>query len=228
MLEDEVHVSWRAPLAGFFRSPEGQALNVFLQRDEDNYYPARADVFAAFRATHLNDVRVVIIGQEPYARQADATGIAFFANGNSTPSLRNIYTAMELDGIGDANLTNACLERWARQEGVLLLNRVLTFCNVPNDDNMHASEYWEKFMSVVLAALVNNDRMLQFIFWGNEAQELKKYINGRFYHIHAAPHPRSRNEHLGAFLNCRHFSAVNNILTARDEEPINWIRDPNQ
>ena len=225
---NEVHVSWRAHLADFFGSHEGRALNVFLQRDEGNYYPARADVFAAFRATHFNDVRVVIIGQEPYARQADATGIAFFANGNSTRSLTNIYTAMRRDGIGDANLTNACLKRWAEEEGVLLLNRVLTFCDDGNDNNLHTNENWKEFMSAVLTALFNNDRMLQFIFWGNEAQELKKYINGRCYHIHAAPHPTSRNEHLEAFKNCRHFSAVNAILRARNEREINWIRDPNQ
>ncbi len=222
MLEDEIHESWCAPLAGFFGSLEEEALDALLQRDEGNYYPERADVFAAFEATHFNDVRVVIIGQEPY-RDANAKGIAFFADGNEPGSLTNIYTAMERDGIGDANLTNACLKRWAEEEGVLLLNSVLTFCNYGNGDNQHTSEYWGKFMSLVLTALVNHDRMLQFMLWGQEAQKLKKYINGRSYHIHVAPHPTRRPRYAEEFLNCRHFSAVNNILTARGENPINWL-----
>ncbi len=199
------------------------------------YHPLEENIFKAFDKTDFNNVRVVIIGQDPYPNINKATGLAFSMRPNLRPpnptafsaSIENIYTAIENDNVGFTRPNHGNLESWADQ-GVLLLNRVLTFhkCDGCNK-NIHKNKGWEKFTQAVVKALSNdNTRRFHFILWGNEAQELKKYINGRCYHIHAAPHPTSRNEHLAAFLNCRHFSAVNNIFNARDEEPINWIIPP--
>ncbi len=221
---------WRGALTDFKTSDDYQlareGLNAILNVAPVNYHPTEQDIFAAFNATPFNRVRVVIIGQDPYWEPDEATGLAFFADGKYTPSLRNINAAIRCDNVGNANSTNVCLKRWAEKEGVLLLNSVLTFCNNGRNKNRHTNKNWEEFMGAVLTALVNNDRMLQFMLWGNNAKELKKYINGRFYHIHASPHPTSRGDDLKAFKNCHHFSAVNNILRARGEPVINWIDAP--
>ncbi len=201
------------------------------------YHPLEENIFKAFDKTDFNNVRVVIIGQDPYPNRNKATGLAFSMRPNLRPpnptalsaSIENIYRAIENDNVGFTRPNHGNLESWAN-EGVLLLNRVLTFhkcagCN----KNIHKNKGWEKFTQAVVKALSNdNTRRFHFILWGNEAQELKKYINGYCYHIHAAPHPTSYNLHREAFLNCRHFSAVNAILRARNEPEINWIIPPEE
>ena len=241
----DIPENWRDALTNYVGRDEWESainkIDGFLQterRDERAYHPLEENIFKAFDKTDFNDVRVVIIGQDPYPDENKATGVAFSMpipdivpapDGEIvlSSSIESIYTAIENDNVGFTRPNHGNLERWADQ-GVLLLNRVLTFhkCDGCNK-NIHKNKGWEQFTQAVVKALSNdNTRQLHFILWGNEAQELKKYINGRCYHIHAAPHPTSRNEHLEAFQNCQHFSAVNNIFNARDEEPINWIIPP--
>ena len=199
-------------------------INAFLQNEDRNqleYYPNRRDIFAAFRAASFDRVRVVIIGQDPYPDENKAKGLAFFAGGNRSDSLDSIYTAMGRDGMRGANLTNACLKRWAEEEYVLLLNSVLTIRKV-GDKNMHNHKGWERFIGAVLRALSKKENPIHFMLWGSKAQKFKPHIKGKCYHIHAAPHPSPRNnvDNNNAFLNCRHFSAVNNAL---GDNPINWL-----
>ena len=215
--------SWRVALVGFMRSRDGKAtlgrLDTLLNVEPVNYYPRGRDIFNAFRKTSFDSVRVVIIGQDPYPEEANATGIAFFARGNRTDSLDNIYDAVQNDL--NRRPTLNCLKRWAEQEGVLLLNSVLTIRKV-GDKNMHNHKGWERFIGAVLRALSKKENPIHFILWGSKAQKFKSHINGRCYHIHAAPHPSPRNnvDNNNAFLNCRHFSAVNNAL---GDNPINWL-----
>ena len=199
----------------------------FLRNEnEEDYHPNGRAIFTAFDKTAFDDVRVVIIGRDPYPREGDATGIAFFSDGNMTDSLTNIYAAMGIDGMRGANLLNACPKRWAEEEDVLLLNPVLTFCGDNNDKNLHKGKGWENFTKATVRALSNREASIHFILWGHEAQKFKPHIKGKCYHIHKSPHPTPRNpDDIQGFLNCRHFSAVNNILREREEEPINWIRD---
>ena len=233
MLVDNLHESWRDALD---RTPNNDGwrnninkLDHFLQNEliaERAYHPLEENIFKAFDKTEFNDVRVVIIGQDPYPNPDYAKGLAFSTDGRMTDSLISIYNAIEFDDVEGVRPGSGNLKRWADQ-GVLLLNHVLTFhkCTGCNK-NIHKNKGWEKFTQAVVKALSNdNTRQLQFMLWGKEAQKFKSHINGRCYHIHAAPHPSPRNnvDNNNAFLNCRHFSAVNNILTARGENPINWL-----
>ena len=212
-------VNWRNVIAG---------IDAFLQNESGEqhaYQPVGQNIFTAFEATRFDRVRVVIIGQDPYPEEANATGIAFFANGNSTPSLRSIYKTMELDGIRGANLTNACLKRWAEEEHVLLLNSALTLRRV-DGINMHR-EPWKCFIQAVVEALSNSDRTIYFMLWGKDAHAFEYYIQTGQCPIYKAHHPVAHSSKGDMnFKNCRHFSAVNTEIARREgEEPINWIRD---
>ena len=224
--------SWQTALSDF---PNREAildgLDNILQRDQghynpqrDNSNPPRERIFAALEATPFDKVRVVIIGQDPYPNSNFATGLAFFANENMPDSLRNIYNAIEND-LG-RRPRNDSLKRWAEEEGVLLLNRVLTLLNDRNGDNTHKNQGWEEFTGAVIKALTNDStRRLHFILWGKDAEGIKDYIDGDCYHIHKAPHPKAYYPEnlVEAFRTCRHFSAVNHILIARGEPAINWL-----
>ncbi len=250
MLVDNLHESWRDALD---RTPNNDGwrnninkLDHFLQNEliaERAYHPLEENIFKAFDKTEFNDVRVVIIGQDPYPNGNKATGLAFSLPLNLRPrppnptalsaSIGNIYTAIENDNVEFTRPNHGNLERWAEQ-GVLLLNRVLTFHKcVGCNKNIHKNKGWEKFTQAVIKALSkDNTRQLHFMLWGDEAQDLKKHINGHCYHIHAAPHPTARSNR-EAFLNCQHFSAVNAILSSRiiaveeqiqgvNYDPIDW------
>ena len=201
----------------------------FLQT-EDGYHPQGKKIFAALKTTPFHKVRVVIIGQNPYSDGNDASGIAFFAYGRSTPSLINIYKAIRGDDVEDGNLINGCLKRWAEQEGVLLLNRVLTFCeDEENEDvkNKHDCKEWRAFTQAVVQALAKSNRPIQFMLWGNEAQTLR-LTNYPECLIHKTRIPaQQRQDYVADFLDCQHFSKVNDILVAMGDKPIDWIKDPN-
>ncbi len=222
--------SWRVALAGFIGSRDGSTaldiLDALLQEDDGNYTPEREQIFAAFRETSFDSVRVVIIGQDPYPNPLYATGLAFSTDGCMPDSLKNIYKAIKSD-LGEDSPRHGRLERWAEQ-GVFLLNRVLTFCeDEENEDvkNKHDCKEWRDFTQAVVQALTNSKRPIQFILWGKKAQEIKlpDYPESL---IHRAYHPKPRDgQKARDFINCQHFSKVNNILVAMGEEPINWIRD---
>ncbi len=213
-------------------------INDFLlaeSRANRDYHPQGKKIFAALKATPFNKVRVVIIGQDPYPCKRCATGIAFFSDGNLTKSLRNIYTAMGSDDIGDANLTNACLKRWAKKEYVLLLNSALTFCDDGDGNNTHKNVGWKEFIEAVVEALSNSERPIHFMLWGKEAKHFEDYINAPSCidepscRLRKTNHPSQRNRrNLDVFLNCHHFSAVNTEIAGREGEDkkIKWIKEP--
>ena len=240
---NEMHVSWRAPLAPFSRTLVGKTvlrdLRRLLKKDEGDYHPPRDKIFAAFEATPFDRVRVVIIGQDPYPDKDKATGLAFSmpmprpnVEIKLSTSIKGIYRALQNDF--QEVPPNGNLNHWANQD-VLLLNRVLTFrrcnrCKV----NIHMHQGWEYFTEAVVKAL-NNDksRRLHFMLWGADARKLEKHIDKAHHHVvpdvrHPAAPPLSRDAvNRGAvnFETCGHFLTVNNAL---GEESINWIRDPNQ
>ena len=235
---NEMHVSWRMPLDAFRKSHEGRAtlrnLHRLLQRDQAIYYPARADVFAAFRKTPFHKVRVVIIGQDPYPCRKNATGLAF-----STPigrdmakSVAMIYCAIATD-LGGKIPIYGDLNHWASQ-GVLLLNRVLTFSkDGKKNADADIDRGWEKFTQAVVTALAKDGRFIHFMLWGEYAKEIVLPTNYPGHLIHPAPHPSPIVVDFEEFRKCGHFSAVNDEI--RDsgragEEEINWfppLGDPN-
>ncbi len=241
----ELEPNWRAALAGFMESRDGIAalnsLDALLRQDAGNYYPRRERIFAAFEATPFDKVRVVIIGRDPYPDENKATGLAFSmpmpdpvpAPDDETDlslSIKRIYCAIKRDDVKDVKPAHGNLDHWAKQ-GVLLLNPVLTIREVPGNENTHRGQGWEKFTKAAVRALSNSEKPIQYLLWGSEAQKFQTYINikGKCYHIHKAPHPTPRNNNDGninAFLNCRHFSAVNAILKASGEREISWFEYP--
>ena len=208
----------------------------FLENENDaDYHPNGRDIFAAFRATSLDSVRVVIIGQDPYPERENATGLAFStpmpdpvpATDNETDlssSIEIIYKAIKSD-LGEDSPRHGNLERWAKQ-GVLLLNSSLTL-HIDNEKKEQARKDWRLFMQAVLQVLTKSKRPIQFMLWGYRAQQLTP-TNYPKSLIHSAYHPTPRDgQKARDFINCQHFSKVNNILVAMGEEPIDWIRDPN-
>lgn len=177
-------------------------------------YPAKEEVFRAFKLTPYQNVRVVIIGQDPYHTPGVANGLAFSSKKTEAtpPSLVNIFKAIKND-LGIEN-KNPSLDKWASQ-GVLLLNTALT--TIVGSPLEHA-EYWKDFTSSVLSALNNHPNNLVFLLWGNEAKKLSSQINSKHTVLTAShPSPLSAKN----FINCQHFSKVNEILTT----PIDWRTD---
>ncbi len=225
MIEDEIHESWRAPLAGFFRSPEGRIilrdLDAILERDRDNYYPRRENIFAAFEKTPFDKVRVVIVGQDPYPRHPDATGLAFSTGGRMTSSLESIYAAIEYDDVPFEKPNHGNLERWAENEDVLLLNSALTVRRVDRT-NMHR-ESWEGFIQAVVEVLAGSGRPIHFMLWGTHAHAFECHVHAFECHPEAplctvlkAYHPvADASDNDMNFQTCQHFSKVNTILRAR-------------
>lgn len=195
-------------------------------------FPIRENVFKAFKLTPLQNVKVVILGQDPYHGcqvkhgQAgknivvpEANGLAFSVNKNvaTPPSLKNVFTAIENDlGI---KTSNPNLVKWAEQ-GVLLLNTALT---VEMDKPGSHAKAWRDFMKRVFFRLNKHPNKIIFLLWGSKAQSYKKFIDPRHI-ILEAPHPSPFSAHKG-FLTCKHFSEVNRILEANGQSPINWKTD---
>ena len=233
---NEIHESWHVPLADFIENGDGEAifarLDNLLRQDEEDNYPRRENIFAAFEKTPFGKVRVVIIGQDPYPRHPDATGLAFSMPmpPPDTPdneiivssSIEIIYEAIKSD-LGEESPRHGNLERWAKQ-GVLLLNSSLTL-HIDNEKKEQARKDWRLFMQAVLQVLTKSKRPIQFMLWGYRAQQLTP-TNYPKSLIHSAYHPTPRDgQKARDFINCQHFSKVNDILVAMGEEPINWIRD---
>lgn len=196
-------------------------------------FPIRENVFKAFKLTPLQQVKVVIVGQDPYHGcqvkdsqvgnkkivVPEANGLAFSVNKNVPvpPSLKNIFTAIEND-TGIKN-TNPNLTKWSSQ-GVLLLNTALT---VELDNPGSHVKLWQDFMKRVFFRLNKHENKIVFLLWGAKAQAYKKMINPR-HTILEAPHPSPFSAHKG-FLTCKHFSEVNRILESNGQTPINWNTD---
>ncbi len=173
-LIEELEPNWQNALSDFMESRDGIAaldsLDTILERDRGNYYPRRENIFAAFEKTPFGKVRVVIIGQDPYPRHPDATGLAFSTGGRMTCSLESIYAAIEYDDVPFEKPNHGNLERWAEDEGVLLLNSALTVRRVSRVDrtNMHR-ESWEGFIQAVVEVLAGSGRPIHFMLWGTHA-----------------------------------------------------------
>lgn len=183
-------------------------------------YPPAADVFNAFKATEFADVRVVILGQDPYHGPGQAHGLSFSVREGVAipPSLLNIYKELAADISGFSMPRHGCLQHWADQ-GVLLLNTVLTVR--AGQAHSHARLGWETFTDTVIAALNGQREHVVFMLWGSHAQRKGRMIDRRRHLVLSAPHPSPLSAHRG-FLGCRHFSRANAYLQAQGLPPIDW------
>ena len=220
-MEVKIEQSWKDALAGEFEKPYFASLVRFLHEEKaggNRIFPPGSQIFRAFDLTPLKDVRVVILGQDPYHGPGQAHGLSFSVPENmpAPPSLKNIFKEIESDlGIGMSGYPN--LEKWARQ-GVLLLNAVLTVRCGPAAS--HSRIGWQEFTDAVIRYISDNCEGVVFLLWGNFARTKRELIDlSRHYVLEAAhPSPLAR----GAFFGCRHFSKTNEILASQGRKPIDW------
>ncbi|EKO3571589.1 uracil-DNA glycosylase [bacterium 19MO03SA05] len=183
-------------------------------------YPPATEVFNAFRLTEFHDVKVVILGQDPYHGPNQAHGLCFsvLPQVKTPPSLVNIYKELAQDIRGFSIPTHGYLKSWADQ-GVLLLNTVLTV--EQGKAHSHANSGWEMFTDRVIEALNQHGQGIVFLLWGAHAQKKGKMIDRQRHHVLEAPHPSPLSAHRG-FLGCKHFSMTNQLLEQQGKQAIDW------
>ena len=212
---------WLAPLSGEFKKPYYKKLydRVLMEYKTNCIFPASDDVFNAFNLTPLNDVKVLILGQDPYHEPGQAHGLCFSVKPDVEipPSLVNIYKELNSD-VGCYIPDNGYLEKWAR-EGVMLLNTVLTVRN--HCANSHKGIGWEEFTDAAIRVLNEQDRPIVYMLWGKPAQSKIPMLNNPKHLVLTAPHPSPLSAYRG-FFGCRHFSKANEFLFANGLEPIDW------
>ena len=212
---------WDEILRGVFESPTYRELRTFLAEEyrTTTVYPDMYDIFNALKATACQDVKVVILGQDPYHNPGEAHGMSFSVRPGvrTPPSLQNIFKELQAD-LGTYIPNNGYLMPWAKQ-GVLLLNTVLTVRR--NEPFSHRGKGWENLTDSVIRALNAREEPVVFLLWGSPARAKKKLITeGRHFVLEAAhPSPLSANN---GFFGCRHFSKTNAILKRLGREPIDW------
>ena len=216
-----INNEWDNILEDVFKSEEILTLKAFLLNEYETnvIYPKKEDIFTALKLTNYNEVKVVIIGQDPYHEPNQAHGLAFSVLDGIKlpPSLKNIYKEIESD-LGITMSTSGNLESWARQ-GVLLLNNVLTVRE--HEANSHKKKGWELVTNEVVRKLNERNECVIFVFWGNNAKDKEKLITNPNHVVLTAPHPSPLSAYHG-FFGCKHFSKINELLRKNNKEEINW------
>ena len=213
--------SWDNILAEEFKSDYYLKLREFLKREyaQQTIYPNMYDIFNALKYTAYEDVKVVIIGQDPYHGEGQAHGLCFSVKRGimPPPSLQNIFKELQND-VGFRMPDNGELTDWTKQ-GVLLLNAVLTVR--AGQANSHRGMGWEKLTDAVISKLNEREKPIVFMLWGRNAKEKQKLITNKNHLVLTAAHPSPLSAYNG-FFGCRHFSRANEFLTQTGQEPIDW------
>lgn len=213
---------WLPALQEEFRKPYYKQLFTFVKQEYDTrvIYPPADDIFNAFHFTPLREVKVLILGQDPYHNEHQAHGLSFSVLPQQTeipPSLQNIYQELH-DDLGCYIPNNGYLEKWARQ-GVLMLNTVLTVR--AHQANSHQGKGWEQFTDAVIQAVNAQDRPIVYMLWGRPAQSKIPMLTNPNHLILKAPHPSPLSAYRG-FFGCKHFSQANAFLKEHGISPIDW------
>ena len=200
-----------------------QQINDFVEqqrRDGKVVYPPENQVFSAFDMTPFEDVRVVILGQDPYHGAQQAHGLAFsvLPGVKIPPSLRNMYKELADDIEGFEAPTHGYLESWA-QQGVLMLNTVLTV--EEGKAHSHAKCGWETFTDHIISQLNERAEPIVFLLWGAHAQKKGQAIDENKHFVLSAPHPSPLSARRG-FFGCKHFSQTNELLKSQNLPAIDW------
>lgn len=220
-MEVRIEETWAEKLKDEFQSPYFKELTGFVREAYLNgtTYPPPKYVFRAFDLCPFDDVKVVILGQDPYHGAGQANGLCFAVNEGVRipPSLQNIYKEIERD-LGRPSKTNGDLAEWAAQ-GVLLLNATLTVA--ARQAGSHQDKGWEQFTDAAIQKLSKEREHLVFLLWGNYARKKGAVIDRNKHCVLEAPHPSPFSADRG-FFGCKHFSKANAYLEAHDTEPIEW------
>jgi uracil-DNA glycosylase len=226
--EDRVKLepSWKARVGAWLERPEMHALSEFLRAEKHDgkvIYPPGPRIFAALDTTPFDEVKVVILGQDPYHGPNQAHGLCFSVMPGvaAPPSLENIFAEIQRD-LGIPRPDHGCLIPWARQ-GVLLLNAVLTVER--GLAGSHQGKGWEGFTDACVDALNRERENLVFLLWGSYAQAKGKLIDRQRHLVLKAPHPSPLSAHRG-FIGCGHFSRTNEYLRDRGQTPVDWRLPP--
>ncbi len=220
----QLEESWKDALQEEWSKKYLEELAQFLatERAQGAVYPPKQDVFNAFNSTPFKQVKVVIVGQDPYHGPDQAHGLSFSVPAGipQPPSLKNIFKELQEDlGMSPPNHGN--LASWAKQ-GVLMLNAILTVrAHTPKS---HYGKGWEQFTDAVINRLADREDPVIFVLWGKTAQEKCRHIlesTRKRHFVLMAPHPSPYSVHSG-FFGCKHFSKINEVLTKQGKEPINW------
>ena len=213
---------WVESIGQEFKKPYYRELYKFVKEEYNTHviYPPANDIFNALHLTPLSEVKVLILGQDPYHNEHQAHGLSFSVlpeQKELPPSLQNIYKELQ-DDLGCYIPDNGYLEKWAKQ-GVLLLNTVLTVR--AHQANSHQGKGWEQFTDAIIQAVNGQDRPIVYMLWGRPAQSKIPMLTNPKHLILKAPHPSPLSAYRG-FFGCKHFSQANDFLVKNGVTPIDW------
>lgn len=218
----DIHDSWKPYLKQEFEKPYFKNLVAFIKSEYKTHkcYPPGRQIFNAFDHCHFNNVKVVIIGQDPYHGIQQAHGLCFSVNDGveHPPSLINIFKEIEQD-IGKPYPKSGNLERWADQ-GVLLLNATLTVR--AHEAGSHQRKGWETFTDAVIKIINDKKENVVFLLWGGFAKSKTNLINAKKHHILTSGHPSPLSANRGYWFGNKHFSKTNFLLERDGLEPVEW------
>lgn len=216
----KVNNNWDIILKDEYEKEYFKNLLNYINEEYNNktVYPLKENIFKALEYTDYNDIKVVILGQDPYHGEGEAQGLSFSIPNNIkiTPSLRNIFKELK----NDLNIerTNTDLTDWAKQ-GILLLNAILTVCK--DTPLSHKDKGWETFTDEIIKKINEREEPVVFILWGNYARSKKKLITNKNHYIIESAHPSPLSASRG-FFDSKPFSKTNNILNSINKESIRW------
>lgn len=220
----QIDESWKAALKNEFEKPYFKELVHFVKDEYTKYpgviFPKGNQIFRAFDACSFDNLKVVILGQDPYPTRGHAHGLCFSCEPHVRPlpkSLQNIYKELEAD-LGIKAPQNGDLNFWAEQ-GILLLNSILTVRE--GTPLSHANKGWEKFTDAAIDVINEQKSGVVFVLWGSPAQAKGARIDIAKHLVLRAPHPSPLSAHRG-FFGSKPFSQINDHLTSRNQEPIRW------
>lgn len=212
---------WKEALSGEFKKPYYRELYGFVKNEYDTQvvYPPSGDIFNALHYTPLENVKAVILGQDPYHEPGQAHGLAFSVKPGVAipPSLKNIYKELNAE-LGCRIPNSGYLKKWA-DEGVLLLNSVLTVR--AGQAASHQKKGWETFTDAVIGAVNKKDSPVVFMLWGRYAKDKAAFLDNKNHLVLSAAHPSPLSAHNG-FFGCGHFRKCNEFLEENGEKPIDW------
>jgi len=221
-MDVSIHPTWKAQLKSEFDKPYFIQLIEFVKTEYANHtcYPKGADIFAAFDYCPFDEIKVVIIGQDPYHGPNQANGLCFSVKDGIAhpPSLVNIFKEIQTD-LGKPYPINGNLETWAKQ-GVLLLNATLTVR--AHEAGSHQKQGWEIFTDAIIQKLSEERENLVFLLWGGFAKKKVKLIDTEKHHILTSGHPSPLSANRGYWFGNSHFSKCNKILLETDNKSIAW------
>lgn len=220
-ISPQIHDSWKEILINEFNADYFKELKNFLVEEKSKFtiYPPGKNIFEAFNRTPFDNIKVVLLGQDPYHGAGQAHGLCFSVQHGikPPPSLVNIFKELK-DDIGMEIPTHGCLESWADQ-GVLLLNATLTVR--ANNAGSHQKKGWENFTDAVIKLISDKQKGVVFILWGSYAQKKALLIDNNKHHILSSVHPSPLSVYRG-FFGCKHFSKTNEFLIQEGKAPIDW------